>query len=201
MPNTSATGGGLLPIGTPLQSDLQFDLTMQFLVTGVTGIPGQLVRPRWQPSPPAQPLAGTDWCAIGTTQINADTNAVLSHDSQDTPPDMGDGQDILIRHESASVLCSFYGPNAVGNASVLRDGLSVSQNVEQLELLGIRFIESGRISRVPDLINQLWINRADISLTFRRKVCRTYAVLNLLSATGAINAETITETFDVENPA
>ncbi|MGI4851699.1 MAG: phage neck terminator protein [Janthinobacterium lividum] len=199
MPNTSATGGALLPVGTQQPADLNLDLILQAVVAGALGLPGEMVRPRWQPLPPAQPPRGSDWCAIGIVSIDADTNAAMPHDGQTATE--GSGQDGLIRHEQFDLLCSLYGPNGGSNAAMLRDGLAVPQNREALMAVGMAYVGADTIRRVPDLIGQGWINRADIRLTFRRKIARTYPVLNLLSADGAFNAGAGTNTFSVENPA
>ena len=69
--NTSATGGFLLDRPPPPPAeDIQHAL--QHMVTVLTDLPGHLVRPRWQPLPPAQPDALTDWVAIGVTRVEAD---------------------------------------------------------------------------------------------------------------------------------
>lgn len=196
MPNTSATGGALAPVGAQQPADIDLDVILQAVVAGVLNLPASLIRPRWQETPTPQPPRGTNWCAMGVTKTEGDTNPVLSHDSQ--LPE-GAGQDIFIRHEQSEALCSLYGPNAVANAALLRDGLQVPQNTETLAGYGIAYVSSDRIVRVPDLVNQGWINRADIRLTFRRKITRTYPVLNLLSAAGVIDAGDLSQTFDVEN--
>ncbi len=194
MTNTSATGGPLAPVGSHQPADLNLDVFLQAIVAGILSMPGVNVRPRWQPTPPSQPDRPVDWCAMGITRVDSDTNAVLSHDSS------GDGQDDLIRHEQFEVLCSLYGPNAVGNAARLRDGLSVPQNREALASQDIAYVSADRIVRVPSLVNQQWIGRADLPLTFRRKISRTYAVLNLLSASGVVDAGTLEQPFATENP-
>lgn len=196
MTNTSATGGVLLPVGTQQSADLPLDQIIQRVAAGILGFTLNNVLPRWQSTEPSMPSRGTDWCAIGVTDIDSDTNAVLAHDSQ--PTSFGPGLDNFIRHEQITVLASLYGPNSVSSAAQLRDGLAVPQNRETLGLLNIAYVFADPIRRVPSLINQGWINRADIRLTFRRKIQRTYPVLNLLSADGVVNGD---NTFTVENPA
>nr|WP_175830139.1 hypothetical protein [Burkholderia cepacia] len=43
------------------------------------------------------------------------------------------------------------------------------------------FVGVGAISGGADLVNQQWVRRYDMSVTLRRKVTRSYAVLNLKS--------------------
>lgn len=181
MSNTSATGGYLVPSSTAPAEDDALDDLFADVVAGVTGLDrDQMVRPRWQRTPPAEPAIDVNWCAVGVMDSDPDANAWIGHDHA------GNGSDRMQRHEQIEVLASFYGPNAKGYASLLRDGLAVTQNREALYAAGIAYVEAGRIIAAPDLANQQWRRRFDITLTFRRQVNRTYPVLNLLSAEGEI---------------
>lgn len=193
MPNTSATGGPLLPSNTqhvPLE-DLALILVFQGLVVGMTGLDGSLVRPRWQPKPPNMPANDVSWCALGIQDQQGDTFAYIEHDGR------GAGQDILQRNEIVEMLCSFYGPNAGMNASLVRDGLSIAQNREPLQLNGMGLISVEPFRAVPALINNQWYNRLDMPIFVRREILRTYPVLNILSAVGTITAEAAVETLVV----
>lgn len=182
--NTSATGGYLSPAveTQPLSGD---DLENLFhgVIAGISGIDAEYVRPRWQPTPPKQPEATVDWCAFGIVDIAAD-NPAINHVGTD------EGSDTLWRHEAIDVLCSFYGPYSMRNAEKVRDGLTINQNSEALYAAGVRFVESAPIRSAPELFNQQWIKRHDIMLVFRRKVERTYPILNILSAEPAILTDT-----------
>lgn len=177
MPNTSATGGYLPPsvASPPLEGDA-LDAEFQKAVVGITGLPGAMVRPRWQPGNPKQPEPGVDWCAIGVTLQTPDATPHIQHDPA------GNGLDRLKRHEAINVLCTFYGPNGMRYAATLRDGLQMPQNLEALALVNIGLNNAGDITAVPELINQQWVKRYDIPLTFSRQVVREYGVLNVLSA-------------------
>ena len=61
MTNTSATGGFLSPLSTPapLEDQALADFFQQY-VAGITGIAGNLVRPRWQAEPPNIPQVASD---------------------------------------------------------------------------------------------------------------------------------------------
>lgn len=176
MANTSATGGYLAPTAPgPLEDDALDDL-LQELVAGVTGLPGAMVRPRWQTTVPKQPEPSENWCAIGVNRQANDASPAIRHDGD------GDGSDDYIRHQEIDLLCSFYGPAGKGYAQRLADGMSIPQNSEQLAVNGMKFVRASDIQAAPTLINQQWNRRYDLTLTLRRKITRTYPVLNLLSA-------------------
>ncbi|MNJ82492.1 hypothetical protein D3C77_819390 [compost metagenome] len=44
------------------------------------------------------------------------------------------------------------------------------------------FVGASDILPVPELVNQQWVRRYDISIQMRRQVVRVYPVLNILSA-------------------
>jgi hypothetical protein len=80
MANTSATGGLLAPVAeVPPLTDDALDALFQVAVSGITGISGALVRPRWQPTPPKHPEPSVDWCAIGITDITPDDGPSIQH--------------------------------------------------------------------------------------------------------------------------
>jgi len=177
MGNTSATGGYLGPaVVSPPLEDSDLDAVFQGLVAGITGLDGSLVRPRWQPTSPKQPEPSINWCAIGVTVINPDAGAYIEHSPT------GDGSDNMQRHEDIDLACTFYGPLGATFAAMLRDGLSIPQNLDFLRLQGMGYIECGLARAFPELFNQQWIKRFDITARFRRQVKRTYGVLNILSA-------------------
>lgn len=176
MANTSATGGYLAPTAPVPPEDEALDDLLQELVAGVTGLPGSMVRPRWQPKVPKQPEPNENWCAMGIPRQANDASPAIQHDGN------GDGIDGYIRHQEIDLLCSFYGPAAKGYAQRLADGMSIPQNSEQLALNGMKFVRASDIQAAPALINQQWNRRYDLTLTLRRKITRTYPVLNLLSA-------------------
>lgn len=179
MPNTSATGGYLAGTGGVVE-DSALDAILQACVVGITGLPGQMVRPRWQPVVPKQPEPSVNWCAIGVTTSTTTDYPVEQHIGA------GDGSDAFEKWEELALLASFYGPDAAGFASLLRDGLYVTQNREVLQASGIDLIDVGTRTAAPDLVNQQWIRRFDLPIRFRRKVERSFPVLNILSAPDSI---------------
>lgn len=175
MANTSATGGYLAPVGAPA-TDAELEDLMQAMVKGITGLPGKMVRPRWQPKPPKQPEPEQDWCAIGVTITDQDPNPSITHNGA------GDGSDTYVRHQEIRLLATFYGPTAQGYAQTLADGMTIPQNGEALKAQGLVFVEALTMISVPELVNQQWVRRYDLTLRLRRRTERTYQVLNILSA-------------------
>ena len=162
---------------------------------GLSGIPGPLVRPRWQPVPPNQPDIKTNWLAFGIQGRPADTFAFEVHDPAAND---GNGADIVNRNEVLEILLSFYGPQASGYASRVRDGFAVPQNREALLMAGMALIECGDITTAPALINQQWYRRFDMPVRIRRAVTRVYPVLHLVSAGITLHTDVgITENIEV----
>ncbi|HGL4259610.1 phage neck terminator protein [Burkholderia dolosa] len=192
--NDSSTGGYLAPaVDAPPAEDAALDNQVHDLIAGVTALPRDLVRPRWQPTVPKQPEPSVDWCAFGVQEQDPDAGPAIQHDGT------GDGHDTYIRHQDIDVLCTFYGPRAKGYAQRLADGLAIPQNREQLQLQDMAFVGVGPIRAAPDLINQQWVRRYDMTVTLRRKITRTYVVLNLKSATVATTTDPSAPVAGVSN--
>ena len=179
--NDSSTGGYLAPAVTspPLEDDA-LSAVFQQLIVGITGLPGPMVRPRWQPTVPKQPEPSVNWCALGVTALPPDAGPAITHDPG------GDGTDIYVRHQTINVLATFYGPACGLNSQTLLDGLAIPQNLEQLKANDMQSVTEGDRRAAPEFVNQQWIRRYDVTLVFRRKITRTYAVRNLNSASASV---------------
>jgi hypothetical protein len=59
-------------------------------------------------------------------------------------------------------------------------------------------VEVGSIVTAPDMINQQWVRRFDLSMRIRRRVVRTYQILTVLSAEATAKSETQTEQINVQ---
>ncbi len=180
----SATGGYLIPSGTPpLEGQALLDF-LQGVIVGITGLDGTMVRPVWQSEPPNMPDAGTAWCAFRITTRPSDTFPVVKHNAD------GQGVDALQRHEELHVLCSFYdlgsGAVADAHAAQLRDGLSIAQNREVLTLNNMGLAKTGDLVAVPVIVKTRWLYRVDLEVVIRRQIDRLYPVLNLTSAQGSV---------------
>lgn len=197
MPNNSSTGGYLTPSNSVID-DAALDAVFQSLIVGLTGMAGDLVRPRWQPTVPKMPETGVDWCAVGVKDDNSDANPSIDH-QPDYNADLG--RDELSRQETIRVLAGFYGPNAKGLCKIARDGLFISQNREALVAQGIIFVEAGNIIAVPVLRNEQWVRGYDIELVFRRTVTRDYDIYNIATSGIVVYDEVRSFAIEVEENA
>jgi hypothetical protein len=183
----SSTGGYLVPaVASPPAEDDALDDMVHDLIAGVTALDPSLVRPRWQPNVAKQPDPTVNWCAFGISEQRAHDSPAIVHDA-----DNG-GSDTYTRHEDLMVQCTFYGPGAKGYAQMLLDGLAIPQNREQLQAQDMAFVSTSEIRPAPDFVNQQWVRRYDMAINLRRKITRTYAVLNLAS----VQATTTTDASD-----
>lgn len=191
MTNTTATGGYLLPDPTVGTEDDFLEDVLGDVVAGICDLPRNMVSPRWQPEPPAWPDPSVNWCAVGVTQSVGDWGATEEHYGE------GDGHSIVTRHETLVVVASFYGPNSFSKATMLRDGLQLSQNRDELSVAGMSVTEAIDIVTAPVLLSEKWTRRYDLTLRLRRAIRRTYPVLNLLSAQGMFRTGSYTQNFEV----
>lgn len=182
MSNTSARSGYLAPTNAGIsRSDLED--VLQTVVVGITGLPGQLVRPRYQPRPPHRPDQDTTWCAVGAAAFPA-TSRTTTHDSD------ADGQDVVVTTRSIDVLVSAYGLQALEVVSRLADGLLVGQNRDELRRNGLVVTDIGEPLHAPELIGGVWEDRYDLTISMQWETRRSYGVLNILDAPGGIIADT-----------
>jgi hypothetical protein len=203
MPNNSATGGYLLPAVSPapLEGQALFRFLQQIFVN-ITGLPGTVFFPRWQLEPENLPAVGTDWAAFGVTsrrnnkfQFEQHQPAVVS-----TP-----GYNEFQTHEELEILVSFYSSesgNADMYAALLRDGIYLSQNREQLLLNNMGLIDTGDLTAVPSLVKAQWLYRIDLPVRIRRQIVRRYTILDVDSFDGTVYTDEppLTIPIDVVGP-
>jgi len=201
--NDSSTGGYIQPVASgQLVEDAALDAVLQGLVSGITGMPGNMVRPRWQLVPPPQPDQNTDWCAIGVT--SEDPYPSLgdeTHFSADTSGNNPKGLSVTNEWAELHILASFYGPNARGNATLFRSGICVAQNREALYGTGLGLKERpDRIVNVSYEENQQTVRRYDMEFCLNRTVTRIWPIDDLLSAAGdVVTAEMGSQPFLTPN--
>lgn len=183
LPKTSATGGFILPSSTTqLPKNLTFTQFIQTLLVGISGLPGELVRPDWQPNPPKRPDINTNWMAFGVSESDPTINSFLGNvkNSDDSISYVSQ------RHEKFTVKCAIYGPASLDNYRLLRDGFQVPQNVDAMTSAQMGLVEVGRAIRNPELIDERWYDRWECFISMRYETQRTYPVLTLVSVGGTI---------------
>lgn len=184
MANTSADGGYLTPVSSPPTYDSNLDHLLQAVVVGITGLPGDLVRRRWQHDPPKRPPLTTNWSAIGVQKIEFENMVALHSGTANN----GQGDTTTTECEMIYVLATFYGPNCWQVATQFKTGLWIPQNREALFLVGAAVADPGSsLMSNSELIGAQWLPRVDMVFKIHRDVSRTYNVLNLLSADGTIH--------------
>lgn len=153
----------------------------QRVIVGVTGLPGALVRPKFQDEPPNLPDFNVNWAAFSVfvEPVLANAYKTLVDDLVYTVQ----GTEVL------QVMVSFYGPNFQEFERSWRDGIQLGQNRDELTAADIAFIEFADPATVPVLLKQKWVKKVDVRGTFHRWATRTYEVRTLLSANGTINAD------------
>lgn len=170
----------MLPISTePIPGGLSLNQFLQTVLVGISGIPGALVRPEWQIAPPKQPDIDIDWLAFGVSIATPDANAFIGVTLDD--------QTISQRHETLEITCSLYGPHALDNYELIRDGFQIPANREALATANMGFVEVVLGRRLPDLVNERWVDKIVTSIFLRREIQRVYPILTLLSASGQIH--------------
>ncbi len=191
MANDSSTGGYLVPSGTPPLDDQALDRFFHDVFMGITGMAANMIRPRWQQEPGNMPPPGTDWMAQGSVE-REDEGVAWQYFAKGTQTFT------LARNQSIMNLVSVYGPNASANEGLLRDGLSLDQNREAMNLQGIRLVRVGDPRNMSMLINEQWAKRIDVRIVFRRQIIRTYPVLSIQSGSVQIETDTgVVETVTI----
>jgi hypothetical protein len=183
MTTDSTHAGYLAPTSAPLTEE-QLEDVLTAMVAGITGLPGKMVRPRWQPKPPKQPEHTVDWCAVGVPDEDDDSWPAVTHSGD------GDGADTVVTWETLNVLASFYGPNSGDLAKRLRAGLMVEQNRAPLRQAGLALGGIGRRVRLAELVNGYWVKRVDLPIELRNEARRVYAVRNIKCGSVTIETDT-----------
>jgi hypothetical protein len=162
---------------------------------GVSGLAGNLVRPRWQPEPANIPGEAVSWCAVGIMNRRAQTYPWNAYD--------GDAEAYQFQnHEDLEILSSWYGlgidSQADYYAARMRDGSIIPQNRDVLMQNGFGLVSAGECLSVPSLMKTRWLYRVDLPFVLRREIVRVYQVDTLASASGTIETATFNVSFAVD---
>lgn len=187
--NTTATGGVLVPSTGPTEGQ-DFKRFIQSVLVSVSGLPGQMVRPSHQKNPPPRPDVDVDWLAFWITHRRPDANPFTQQNE--------DGSALLIRHEDVEIQLTAYGPNCQRTLGLIRDSLNLSQNRDQLRSVDMGVGGFEDINSIPEKVNECWYERADMTMTLRREIKRTYPVLHFVSAYGTILGNRAITTLTVD---
>jgi hypothetical protein len=180
MPNTSATGGYLTQTESSIDG-LPFRRFIGTMLVGVSGLAATMVRPSWQRNPPPVPDIEVSWMAYGITAQRADDAPYMEDDASGSSAE-------LVRHEEVDILVTGYGADCLSVLGSTRDALYLSQNRELMYGVGMGLVGCGDITHAPELVNEQYIDRCDMTVTIRREVRREYAVLNFVGVSGEILA-------------
>lgn len=172
------------PYITPTSSDgfpgaLTLNQFLQTVFVGLSELPGTLVRPSWQVNPPKQPDIDVNWMAFGVAEAAPDSNAYVTIDTDDVVT--------LKRNRSIQVDCSFYGPLAFQVAELVADGFQIQQNLFALRDAKMGFTATTPAIQVPDLVNERWVARVQMSVILQRTTVRVYPISTFVSANGTIH--------------
>jgi len=174
--NTSATGGYLVPDTASIPpSDTALIDILQEWIAGVSGIESSLLRPRWQPDPPNLPGPLFTWGAFGIEIIPSEVYPSVTHYGE------GEGYSLLRRQEMIHLLITMYGPESQKRMGLLREGMILSQNRDNLLRQGMSVVKSTPCLTIPEMIKNKWIFRTDMKIILCRKITNKYPILNMQS--------------------
>lgn len=174
MSNDSTAPGYLTPLSASQDYDETLERELSRWVKALSGLPDGMVRPRWTPLQPALPPADKNWCGFGIIGFNSDNAPAFAQQSDDSNQ--------LWRHEVIETLASFYGPQSQSIATLFRDGMTVEQNNETLKQNELSLADYSELTAFPELINNQWVRRYDITVRLRRKIIREYGIKSLVDA-------------------
>jgi hypothetical protein len=181
--NTSSTGGYAQPSytqGNP--KGLNLTQFLQTVFAGLTNLPGTLVRPKWQPEEPEQPDIKTNWLAYGIASQQPTFTGYIAMQPDNTTQ--------YQRQEQLEIQISVYGPDALEVLGLITDGFQIPQNQAGLLSANMGLVEVTKALHIPELINERFFNRYEMTVVLNRQVQRLYPILKFLSATGTIYTQT-----------
>ena len=189
----------ILPNPTPVPLfDDPLDNLIQGSIVNITGLPANMVRPRYQPEPATQPPFNTNWAAFGIVSYDNDVFPAITFNPAGNN---GNGTNTVERDELITVGLSFYGPNNYQNISAYREGIQIDANRWDIAAQNTALVSVGQIVNLPALLKDQWVKRLDTKVIFRRRVSRTYNVAFLLGNTVGIQTSAgFTDTVNTSQP-
>lgn len=177
--NDSTARGYLTPVGDGPKYDEDLEREVSRWIRGVTGLPATKVYPRWTSTQAKIPNNGINWCGFGITTVpqplsQADVQVSEEESEQWT-------------WEQVTVICCFYGPQGAQLAALFRSGVFVEQNNAELNRVGLSLVDAGTIYNLPELINNQWVRRYDLTVTISRKNVRTYNIKSIVDGNVTIS--------------
>jgi len=170
--NDSTRRGYLTPVGDSPDYDEALEREISRWIRGVSGLSAAQVYPRWTDPQQKIPKNGNTWCGFGVTTM---PQPLSQSDVQVT-----DETSEQWTWEQVTVICCFYGPRGSSVASTFRAGIFVEQNNAELNRAGLSLVDAGTIYNLPELINNQWVRRYDLTVTLSRKNIRTYNIQSLV---------------------
>lgn len=171
----------ILPVAPEPVYDKALEDIFQGVVKGIVGLPGNLIRPRWQQDPPNLPSYDASWIAFGLTIGPKQWDAYKKFDTAANAY-------VVEGSEAIVMAASFYGPQNEALHRKLEDGLQLDLNRADLEAQKIKYIGAGDPVNLPALLKEMWYLRVDVSFAFSRWVRRVYPIDSINSAAGSIKA-------------
>lgn len=193
MATSSQYAGYLAPSSAP-PYDNDLEDIFQAVLSAITGVQGNLVRPRWQPESGNTPDVDIDWIAFGMTVTERQWNAYQIWDADLNAYTVSGTETIQVH-------CSFYGPHNQELRRRWEDGLQIDQNLEALRAQKVKFVGMLDAVNVPALFKNQWRDRVDMKAVFQRWATRIYPITTLLSAGVDLDNEHYVTHIDVTPPS
>ncbi|HDU2896806.1 TPA: hypothetical protein RFF92_001635 [Klebsiella aerogenes] len=173
MSNDSTEPGYLTPVGSEPDYDEELERQLSRWVRGVTGMPANMVYPRFTDPQKKIPPNGKTWCGFNFS--------TLSRPGMPANIQVSEEQSEQWSWEGIQVLLCFYGPGGSAMATRFRDGIFIEQNSDTFRRIsGLSLVDAGDIRNLPELINNQWVRRYDVTVTLSRKNTRTYNVKSIV---------------------
>ena len=181
MSNDSTGRGYLTPAADGPAYDEALEQLISQWISGVSGLAESSILPRWADLAPPTPANDTTWCSFGISAV--------PHRDIPAQVQISDDQAEQWSWEQLTVLCSFYGPQGAGTAATFYAGIFIEQNNTELNTAGLSLCGAGTLFNLPELINNTWVRRYDLTVTLSRKTTRIYNIKTLKSASAQFFGE------------